>query len=410
MAERVLLLIPTHSYKTDDFLEATQKVGVELVVGTDVRQALERAAPGHTLALDFARPERGLRRIVEFCAAKPLRAVIGVDDETSVLAAMAQERLGLPHNPVEAVRAARDKHASRTRWAEAGLNGPRFRRIALRDGAEGWSTRVDYPCVIKPLGLSASRGVMRADDPPSFIAAHRRIRAILQDPEVAAAGVDTEHLLVEDYLPGPEVALEGLLEKGKLRLLALFDKPDPLEGPTFEETLYLTPSSLSPALQQAIAAESRRACRALGLRDGAVHAEIRLVDGQPVVLEVAPRTIGGLCARTLRFGAGVRLEELVLLHHLRRDTTGLVRETGASGVMMIPIPSRGTLREIRGLDEARQVAGVHEVTMTRHVGAEVIPLPEGHHYLGFIFARGERPAEVERSLRAAHARLEFLID
>lgn len=409
MADRVLLLIPTHSYKSEDFLEATARLGVELVVGTDRRQALELTAPGHTLALDFVRTERGLRRIVEFARHKPLCAVIGTDDETSVLAAMAQERLGLPHNPVEAVRAARDKHASRRRWSAAGLRGPRFRCIAVR-GAKAWAERVDYPCVIKPLGLSASRGVIRADEPRAFAAACARIGAILRDPEVAALDVDTEHLLVEDYLPGREVALEGLLEDGGLRVLALFDKPDPLEGPTFEETLYLTPSSLPREVRRAVAAEAGEACRVLGLRDGAVHAELRVHCGRPVVLEVAPRTIGGLCSRMLRFGTGVRLEELILRHHLRRDTTKLVCESGASGVMMIPIPARGLLREVRGLERAGEVAGIHEITLTRHVGAELVPLPEGHRYLGFIFARGGGPEQVERALRQAHARLEFRIE
>ncbi len=263
--------------------------------------------------------------------------------------------------------------------------------------------------MLKPLGLSASRGVLRVDDAASFSEAFRRVAAILADPEVRKRGGDCEHLLVEEYMPGDEVALEGLLTSGELRVLALFDKPDPLEGPFFEETIYVTPSRLDAEVQRKIAAEVSRGCEALGLVHGPVHAELRLAAGEPRLLEVAPRTIGGLCARTLRFGAGISLEELILRHALGRPTTDLSREIRAAGVMMIPIPAAGVLGETRGLDEARGTPGVEEVTLTLRRGSKVVPLPEGNAYLGFIFARGERPQDVEASLRQAHARLTFEI-
>jgi biotin carboxylase len=410
MTDRVLLLIPTTSYKAADFMEAAERIGVEVVVGTDRRQALERTLPGHTLTLDFADPERRLREIVELAEAKPLRAVIGVDDETTPMAALASEWLGLPHNPEASVRASRDKYETRRLFAEATLRGPRFRRIPL-DASPGEIAReVGYPCVLKPIFLSASRGVLRADDRESFVDAFRRIAAILRGSDVASRAGDRRHVLVEDYLPGDEVALEGLLEAGRLPVLALFDKPDPLEGPTFEETLFVTPSRYGEETQRNVAAEAAKGCSALGLRDGPVHAELRLHDGRPWLLEVAPRTIGGLCSRALRFGAGVSLEELVLLHALGRDTAELERETVAAGVMMIPVPAAGRLRRIEGVAAAREVAGIEEVTISAHVGAELVPLPEGHRYVGFIFARGDEPAEVEALLRRAHSLLRFEIE
>jgi biotin carboxylase len=409
MPERVLLLIPTTSYRTDDFMEAAGRLGVEVVVGTDRRQALESVLPGHTVALDLVDPERRLAAIVELAEAAPFRAVIGVDDETVLAAALAAERLGLAHNPVAAVAATRDKHTMRRRLADAGLRSPRFRRIPLDADLGRLAREVSYPCVVKPLALSASRGVLRANDPVELSAAFRRVAAILASPDARRRSGDHEHLLVEDYLPGSEVALEGLLVEGALRVLALFDKPDSPEGPTFEETMFVTPSRHGPAVRRAVAGETEAACRALGLVDGPVHAELRVDRGVPWMLEVAARTIGGLCARSLRFGTGVSLEEIVLRHALGRDVAGLRRERAASGVLMLPIPRAGKLLGVSGLDEARAVDGVREVSITMHEGADVTPLPEGHRYLGFVFATAPSPAEVEAALRRAQGRLRIRI-
>jgi biotin carboxylase len=406
---RVLLLLFTATYKAQDFLEAAGRLPLEVVVGTERRQALESMAPGHTLTLPRSSPETSVRRICDLHARAPLRAIVGVDDETAVLAAMAAEALGLPHNSVASARAARDKHETRRLLAAAGLRCPAFRLVPIDDPPAQAAQRVTYPCVLKPLSLSASRGVLRADNPREFVEAFQRIAAILQADDVREKGDDTSHLLVEDYLPGGEVALEGLLEGGRLRVLALFDKPDPLEGPTFEETLYVTPSRLQESLQQAIAEETARGCRALGLREGPIHAELRLHRGRPWLLEVAARSIGGLCARTLRFGAGISLEELILRHAMGLESSTLTRENRAAGVMMIPVPRAGVLRGVQGLEEARALPGIEEVTLTLHRGAKLVPLPEGHRYLGFIFARDEGPDEVERDLRDAHRLLRFSI-
>jgi biotin carboxylase len=272
---------------------------------------------------------------------------------------------------------------------------------------------VDYPCVLKPLVLSASRGVIRADDRSSFVAAFRRITAILAEPEVQALGEGTDQILVESFVPGAEVALEGLLVDGALRVLALFDKPDPLDGPFFEETIYVTPSRLPAATQRAIAEVTAHAARALGLEDGPLHAELRLdsraTPPSPVMLELAARSIGGLCSRSLRFGTGLSLEDVILRRALDLPIASLEREGRAAGVMMIPIPRAGILEAVEGLDAAKAVTLVEDVTISAHPGEALVPLPEGHRYLGFVFARGESPAAVERALRDAHARLSFTL-
>lgn len=408
---RILLLLPTWTYQAHDFLAAAAMRGVAVTVGSDQRQALEDRTPETTLTLDFDRPETAARQALEFARRTRVHAVVGVDDDTSVIAAHVARALGLPHNTVESVETARDKHRRREVLRAAGLPYAWFERVPLADGPAAWDDRVRYPCVLKPLFLAASRGVIRADDPAQFAAAFRRIAAILADAKLADKGGELpRHLLVEGFLPGKEVALEGLLTDGALRVLALFDKPDPLDGPFFEETLYVTPSRLPAAQQTEIAATTARACAALGLRHGPIHAELRLADAGVCVLEVAPRVIGGLCARTLRFGTGVPLEELVLAHAVGEPLPALERERAAAGVMMLPIPRAGYLVEVRGEAAARSIPGIEDLQLTIRKRERVIPLPEGNRYLGFLFARGEQPEEVEAALRAAHAKLEFVIE
>ena len=400
----------TRTYRAKAFLEAARRLGVAVLVGSERRQALARQAPNTTLTLDLRHPERAARQIAAFAAEQPLAAVVGVDDDTTLVAALAAEALGLPHNPVAAVRASRDKYAARQRFAAAGLLSPRFALVPLTAAPATAARTAPYPCVLKPVSLAASRGVIRADDPAEFVHAFRRIAAML-----ATDGAEQEHLLVESFIPGPEVALEGLLRAGTLHVLALFDKPDPLDGPYFEETLYVTPSRLPAATQTAIAETAERAATALGLREGPLHAELRLGESGPYVLEVAARSIGGLCSNALRFGTGLSLENLILRHALtaREGTAGAVplpeRERRAAGAMMLPIPRAGTLRAVRGRDEALQVPGVEEVTITIALGQPVVPLPEGDRYLGFVFAREDTPAAVEAALREAHRRLGFVI-
>ena len=406
-ASRLLLLLPTTTYRTEAFIEAATRLGVELVCASERPSTLESLTPDSLVTLDFGDPLGSAETIARFARSRPIDAVVGVDDLTTVAAAAISQRLGLKANALPAVRAARDKHAMRRRLAEADVPAPRFRLVELADDPAAVAGQVEYPCVLKPLMLSASRGVIRANDGREFVAAFRRIAAILTQPDAAPPVGARRALLVEEFVPGREVALEGLLVGGRLHALALFDKPDPLDGPFFEETIYVTPSRLPAATQERIAAVTRDACSALGLTEGPIHAELRVNERGPFVLEVAARSIGGLCARTLTFGTGLSLEELILCHALDRPLESLERERRAAGVMMIPIPRAGRLVAVRGVEEAEAVEAVEEVVITMHPGQEVIPLPEGWQYLGFIFARAERPAAVEAALRKAHARLRF---
>ena len=358
----------------------------------------EGARPDALLTLDFGDRGRTVAGARAFHATHPLTAALGVDDDTAVLAAAINDALGRPTHPPAAAECARDKHVQRLACAAAGVPVPGFVLHAF----DAPPVVVRYPCVVKPLRLAASRGVIRADDAASLATALERVRHIL-----GGAGA---HALIEDFVPGIEVALEGLLSGGRLRVLALFDKPDPLDGPFFEESIYVTPSRLAPAVQDAVARVAQQAVTAIGLREGVVHAELRVNDSGPWLIEVAARPIGGRCSAALRFADGVGLEEVVCRHALGMPMASLEREASASGVMMIPVPGAGILREVRGVTAARAVPHVEGVDITAHPGERLVPWPEGSRYPGFIFARGETPAGVESALRAAHASLTFMLE
>ncbi len=409
-APQLLLLVPTTSYRLDDFRAATRRLGVPLVVGSDLCHKVEELflEREDQISLDYRRPERAAEQIAEAAAAKRIRGIVPASDATAVISALALEKLGLAHNPPEAARRAANKHEQRETLRAAGLPVPPFRLFDAGDDPAAAAREVPYPCVLKPLVFSASRGVIRADDPESFARAWRRIAKLLHDTRAERRpreGEAASGILVEGFVPGAEVAVEGLLRGGTLEVLAIFDKPDPLDGPFFEETIYVTPSRHPPALLADVERITAAGARALGLAEGPVHAELRLSPSGPVILEIAARSIGGLCSRTLRFGAGLTLEEVLVAHAMGLPLASLRREARASGVMMLPIPRRGILHGVSGLDAARAVPGVEDVVVTAPIGREVVPLPEGDSYLGFLFAKGETPAEVEAALREGHRRL-----
>jgi biotin carboxylase len=387
---RILLLLPTSTYRAPDFVRAAAHLGVEVVVGSEQEQAMAADMGDRAVVVPLSDATAAAAVIVALDARAPIDAVVAVDDQGVLVAATAGERLGFPHNPPNAVAATRDKAAMRAALATAEVPQPAFAMAT----DPGKLPDLGYPCVVKPVDLSGSQGVIRADDAEEARAAATRVRAITGGP-----------LLVEEYVPGVEVAVEGILSDGDLEVLAVFDKPDPLVGPYFEETIYVTPSRLPPATLARVADLTGRACAATGLVEGPVHAELRIDGDRMWVIEVAARSIGGLCARALRFGAGIALEELILRHALRMPLDGLVREQEASGVMMLPIPRAGVLREVRGQEAAYAVPGVTGLEITVPRGRRVRPLPEGDRYLGFLFARGATPAAVEASLRTAHAAL-----
>ncbi len=401
--KRILLLMSPATYRAGAFVSAAQRLNLEIVVGIDLPETL--ADYWHVpLGVDFADREGSLRTIVNFAQQHPLTAILSVDDAASELAAYASAVLGLSHNSPQAAEAARDKLLMRTLMASGGAPCPIFREFLLSQDPYWIAAQVSFPCVLKPLRFSGSRGVMRANTSEEFVRAFARLKRLLVQEGYAE---HTTAFLVEDFIPGFEVALEGMLTHGQLKVLTLFDKPDPLDGPFFEETIYVTPSRLSAVTQQEIAHSVALAASSLGLCEGPVHAELRVNERGPWMLEIAGRSIGGLCSTVLEFGSGICLEELILRHAVGEAITGIERDAHAVGVMMIPIPAAGILKAIHGVEEAEAIPLIMGVEITAKLHHALTPLPEGASYLGFIFARGDSPAKVEAAIRRAHGLLRF---
>jgi biotin carboxylase len=402
MKRRLLLIGATTGYQTRAFAAAAERLGYELVLATDRCHVLDDPWGDGALALRFEDPLGAAETLAsEAC----VHGLVAVGDRPAYIAALAAERMGIRYNSPDAVAASRNKFVARERFLAAGLLVPSFFRIALAEGPDGAAEQAHYPCVLKPLGLSASRGVIRANDPGEFRAAFRRIEKLLADPDIARLDEDQDRFLqVESFIEGREFALEGILTDGSLRVLALFDKPDPLDGPFFEETIYVTPSRESNAMQDAMVRTTEAAVKALGLTQGPIHAEMRVNRHGVWMLEVAARPIGGLCARVLP-----GLEELILGHAAGESIVSLAMPSTASGVMMIPIPREGIYVDVEGLERARSEPGIEDVIVTAKQGQKLIPLPEGASYLGFIFARGENAETVEQAMRKSHSQLRFEI-
>ncbi len=394
MPKHLLLFAATTGYQIRVFAEAARRLEVDLTLATDRCHVMEDPWGDRAVAVKFDR----VAESVEALRGLRCDGVAAVGDQPAVLAAEAAAALGIPFHPPAAARACHDKYLARQLYQAAGMWVPDFFRMAPGEDSGEAAARASYPCVLKPLGLSASRGVIRANNPAEFRSAAARI-----------GRMGESQIQVEGYIDGREFAVEGLVTRGRFEPLAIFDKPDPLEGPFFEETIYVTPSREPGEVQQGLIETTAGAVRALGLWHGPVHAELRWNGEGAWMLEAAARPIGGLCAGALRFAGGMPLEELIIRHALGEDVGQVRREQAASGVMMIPIPKGGIYESVEGVERVRAVAAIEDVVITAKQGQRLIPLPEGASYLGFIFARSESAAEVEAALRRSHGELTFRI-
>lgn len=415
--KRVLLLATTTGYQTRMFAEAATALGVELVYATDRCDQFDDPWSDGAIPVRFHEEWRSVDTVLKAVDARPVNAVVAVGDRPTVMAAYLSRLLGLPGNPPEAAAAARDKRLSRQKLKAAGLPTPSFITVPAATDAMSLLERLSFPVVVKPTVLSGSRGVIRADDAVSFATAFDRVRRLLAASDVRELrDPEADVVQIEEYIDGAEYALEGLLDHGRLRTLAVFDKPDPLSGPFFEETIYVTPSRLTQSVRRQLEAAVATAATALGLYHGPIHAECRISGHGVFVLEIAARPIGGLCAKALRFESpefplmSISFEELLLRHALGEPVGRWTRESRASAVMMIPIPRSGVYRRVDGLTTACDVLHIEEIRVTAKADQQLLALPEGSSYLGFIFARAAAPAFAERAVREAHARLRFTID
>jgi biotin carboxylase len=412
--KRVLLLTTTTGYQTRMFDDAASRLGIQLTYATDRCDQLDDPWRDRAIAVRYHEEWRSVDAVLKTIEHTPVHGVVAVGDRPTVMAAHLARLLRLPGHPPEAATAARDKRLFREKLEAAGMRTPAHMTVPMMVDAATLLDRIEMPVVVKPTVLSASRGVIRADDALSFVTAFSRVRRLLQSPEVRdLQDPEADVIQIEEYIPGVEYAIEAVVEYGRVRTLAIFDKPDPLHGPFFEETIYVTPTRATPTTVRNIENAIADAARALQLHHGPIHAECRVNARGVYILEVAARPIGGLCAKALRFesdGESIGFEEFLLRHALGEPMEKWQREAAASAVMMIPIPRSGVYRRVENLEAAGQVDGVEGVLITAKPDQKLLALPEGASYLGFIFARAETADAAERAVRDAHAQLRFTID
>jgi biotin carboxylase len=402
MGSRVVVVLPTEGYRAADFVEAADAIGIELAIASE--RPMPLLAPDRQVTIDCDDPEGSAQRVADLAAVTPIDAIIAADDAGVEIAARASELIGLPSSPLAAVQATLDKAVMRRRLHALEVAQPTFEVVDMTSVAEA-ADRIGFPVVVKPRTRTASVGVVRADD-------HEGLRSAAQTALRHQTEDDgSDHFLIERFVSGPEISVEGLIWDGRVEILAIFDKPDQPDGPVFEETIFVTPTSLPESTVAEVERTVSAATRAIGLTQGPIHAELRIESGVPTVLEVAGRTIGGLCGRSLTFGLmGDSLESLVMRQALGRRKIGSARLPGASGVLMIPVPAAGTLARIEGIEAARAVEGVTGVEVSVPIGAQLVPVPDGDRYLGFIFARGAEAPDVVESLRTAHESLTVTVE
>ena len=407
----VILIIPSASYRTGPFMNAIKKLDLKVLVISDKSQVFSGKYPDNLIIINFNHWKDKSVEISKWAKNNGLKAVIGVDEESIVLAANLSNFLNVDHNSIESVLLTKNKYLMRTELKKTGLCSPWFKIFSIYESSNKIINEISFPCVIKPTFLSGSRGVMRVNTKKELSEGIKTLNELLSLDELRKrAGKQSDYIMIEEYIPGKEVAIEGIVSEGKLTMLAIFDKPELLEGPTFEETIIVTPSVLTKKIQYSLLETLQIVVKALGIVKGPVHAEARINKNGNYILECASRSIGGLCSKVLEFQGGISLEELILRAYLGRNIEKSKLIGNARGVMMMPTEKKGILKEIGGVKDALVVNGVTDLQITVKPGEKLQPLPKGDRYLGFIFAEGNNQEFVINALKNAWSKIEIVLE
>ena len=407
----VILIIPSASYRSNAFMNAADKLDLKILVVTDNSQVFSDQFPDNIITMNFDHWTEKLDEISEWSDRFNLMAVIGVDEESILLAAIFSQYLGIEHNSIESVMRTTNKLLMRFELKKARMNCPWFRSFSIEKLPDDIIEEINFPCVIKPTFLSASQGVLRVNNEQEFKEGFQILTDLLSQKKIKKrGGEEANYIMVEEYIPGNEVSIEGIVSQGKLKILAIFDKPEPLEGPTFEETIFVTPTTLSGSMQSSLYETAQQAMETLGIVKGPVHIEVRINSNGNYILECASRSIGGMCSKILEFQGGMSLEELILRSSLGRNIEKSNLSDTAKGVMMMPIKNSGKLKEMRGVEEAISVDGITDLQITIKPGEMLDPLPKGDRYLGFLFAEGKNQEMVIKDLKNAWSKIEVVTE
>lgn len=358
-------------------------------------------------------PDRSSKEVAAYverqCEGLLVSGVLASDDWDVVAAAMIADKLGLRFVGVETALAATNKFLMRQRLRNGGAVVPDFQCFAIGDNAGEIAKSLRFPVVIKPTYGQGSLGVIRADTVDEFEKAFQYTSRIIVDLDMRPSAVrDRSGILVEQYIPGEEYTVELLMHEGKPYSLAVFEKPDPLEGPYFEEGIYVTPIRRDEKIRSLLVEAAIRGSRALGIETGPCHCELRLSGELPYILEIAARPIGGFCSQVFADLMGFDLHDLVL-----QNAVGLpvmpppIADGVALGVMMLPVPGRGNLARVSGVDRALDIDGIMSVKIHVEAGSRILPYPEQSCYIGTVLATGSSADEVVARLKSAAKAVSF---
>lgn len=403
LLKKLLVILPANTYRAQRFLEAARKLGVDVFIATDSDFSPPDPSNSVIDGISFCDPKEAGRQIADIIRHQGPMSVLAVDEAAVEVAEWTRVALGLIDHPNSGILATRDKRELRQRLRENNISQPKTFDILELEQGRG---EIPFPVVVKPSKGSGSIGVTKAQNQQELTKSLITVQDV-----IAKMTISNQCIVVEEYIPGVEFAVDILVTDGKLHVLVIFEKPDPLVGPFFAETIYVTPPHLTDSQLEALHSVIQKCIRALSINNGPLHLELRLTSANDwVPIDIASRSIGGNCSNALAFASNTSLEELIIQNALGLEVINTQRERRASGVYMIPAETLGTLVAVHGVEAALKVRFVEDIQITVKPGTKTVPLPFDNQYLGFIFAKAPGAKTVEKALRTARALLEIEVD
>jgi len=346
------------------------------------------------------------RQLEEIHRREPVDALLTFSDYYVAIVAEAAARLGFRYLDPEAARACRNKAETRAALQRAGLPVPGFRVLSSIEEAWRAAQEVAYPCVLKPVSESSSKGVRLVHDAEELLAHFREVHGWREN---ARRQPLEGKVLVEEFLDGPELSVETFTrERGQTQVIGVTTK-HLSEPPHFVEMGHDFPSRIEADRGAALAAAALAALAALGYDFGPAHTEVRLTAAGPVVVEVNPRLAGGMIPELVFHALGVDLVGALFAQLTGGEPNLAPRRAAWASIRFLTAPRHGRLAMVRGVEEARRLPGVREVTLGKRPGDEIRPAEEATHRLGHVITSGPDPLQVIREADAALASLEVVV-
>ncbi len=383
--KKLLLVIPENSYKSNDFVVAAEKLGIDFLIITDSEQVSSKFSDTVIInKFDAELNKNNLKKL------KDVTHVLPVDHSALKFSGYLVDLLEVKGNKLESINLSMNKYESRKIFnslLDIKVNNEIIKNI---DDVNTFINK-NGTSVLKPIYGTASKSVLKINNVEKN---KEQIEKLMQD-------CFDQDLVIEEYIDGKEYALEGTIINSELKKIVIFDKPVEYKHPYFEESIYITPSELSSEAEKRVVSIVDKACKKIGLEDGPVHVEFKINENQIFIIEINPRMIGGLCSRCLSFGLfKVSLEEIILHAFMNNELKNIELLNNYVGVLMIPTPKSGKFISINK-EELENIPNISNVEITVPEGSDLLEPPYGDKYLGFAFSQGIDKKTVNESLLTA---------